>query len=74
MKHVEYKIKTQGHVPVAKKDVWHTSVLFTGTAKSLFSTPRISITTGPISIQFTYYISAFHIHVLAYEIWRKLAK
>ena len=39
-------IKTHGHVSAAKKGVWHTSVLFTGTAKSLFSTPHISITTG----------------------------
>ena len=28
--------------------MWHTSVLFTGTAKSPFSTPHISITTQPI--------------------------
>ena len=40
----------------AKKDVRHTSVLFTGTAKSPFSTPHISITTGPISIKFTYFM------------------
>ena len=43
-------IKTHDHVSAAKKDVWHTSVLFTGTAKSPFSTPHISITTGLISI------------------------
>ena len=43
-------IKTHGCVLVAKKDVWHTSVLFTGTAKSLFSTPHISITTGPLNL------------------------
>ena len=34
----------------SQKDVWHTSVLFTGTANSPFSTPHISITAGPISI------------------------
>ena len=49
-----YHIKTQGRVSAAKKDVWHTSVLFTGIAKSLFSTPHVSITSGPISIKFTY--------------------
>ena len=45
---------------VAKEDVWHTSVLFTGIAKSPFSTPYISITTGPISIKFTYFMSSIH--------------
>ena len=43
-------IKTHGRVSAVKKDVRHTSVLFTGTAKSPFSTPHISITTRPISI------------------------
>ena len=57
-------IKTHGHVSVAKKDIWHTSVLFTGTTKSPFSTPRIFITTGPISIEFTYYIPSI------YTTWR----
>ena len=38
-------IKTHGRVSAAKKAMWHTSVLFTGTAKSPFSTPHISITT-----------------------------
>ena len=42
-------IKTHGHVSAAKKDVRHTSVLYTGTAKSPFSTPHICIITGPIS-------------------------
>ena len=36
--------------------VWHTSVLFTGTANSLYSIPHISLTTGLISIKFTYFI------------------
>ena len=49
-----FEIKTHGHVSVAKKDVQHTSVLFTGTTKLSFSTPHISITTTPISIKFTY--------------------
>ena len=51
----QISIKTHSLVSAAKKDVRHTSVLFTGTAKSPFSTPHISITTGLISIQFTYY-------------------
>ena len=49
-------IKTHGRVSAAKEDVRHTSVLFTGTAKSPFSTPHTSITTGPISIKFTYFM------------------
>ena len=49
-------IKTHGRVSVAKKDVRCTSVLFTGATKSPFSTLHISITTGPISINFTYFI------------------
>ena len=49
-------IKTHGHAPVAKRVVWCTSVLITGTINSLFSTPRISIATGPISIKFTYFM------------------
>ena len=44
----------------AKEDVRHTSVLFTGTAKSPFSTPHISITTGPISIKFTYFMPCIY--------------
>ena len=48
-------IKTH-RVSSAKKDVWHTSVLITGTAKSPFSTPHISITTAPISIKCTYFM------------------
>ena len=54
-------IKTHGHVSAAKKDMQHTSVLFTGTDKSLFSTPHISITTWPICT-FT-----LHIHCLTYK-------
>ena len=54
--HVLLHIKTHGCVSETKKDVWHTSVLFTGTAKSPFSTPHISISTGPISIKFIQYI------------------
>ena len=53
-------IKAQGYVSVAKKDVQHTSALFTGTAKSPFSTPCISITAGPISIKFTYFMASIY--------------
>ena len=48
-------IKTHGHVSAAKKGMQYTSVLFTGTPKSPFPTPHISITTEPISIKLTYF-------------------
>ena len=54
------RIKTHGCVSAAKEDVWHTSLLFTGTAKSPFSTPHISITTGSISIKFTYFMPCMY--------------
>ena len=53
-------IKIHGCVSAAKKAVWHTSVLYTGTANSPFSTPLISITTGPISIKFTYFMPSIY--------------
>ena len=53
-------IKTHSRVPAVKEDMRHTSVLFTGTAKSPFSTPHISITTGPISIKFTYFMPSIY--------------
>ena len=53
-------IKTYSRVSAAKKAVWHTSVLFTATANSPFSTPHISITTGPISIKFTYFMPSIY--------------
>ena len=53
-------IKTHGRVSAAKEVVWHTSVLFTGTAKSPFSTHHISITTGLISIKFTYFMPSIN--------------
>ena len=60
-RHVAHKcVKTQCCVSAAKKDVRHTSVLFTGTAKYPFSTPHISITTGPIFITFTYFIPSIY--------------
>ena len=48
-------IKTHGCVSVAKKAMWHTSVLFTETINSLSSTSHISITTGPIFIKIIYF-------------------
>ena len=53
-------IKTHGSVSAAKKAMWGTSVLFTGTVNSPFSTPRISITTGLISIKFTYFMPSIY--------------
>ena len=53
-------IKTHSRVSAAKKAMWLTSVLFTGTANSPFSAPRISITTGPISIKFTYFMPSIY--------------
>ena len=44
---------THVRVSAAKKGMRYTSVLF---AKLLFSTPRISITTTPISIKFIYFM------------------
>ena len=55
-----YHIRTHGHVSVAKKSVWHTSVLFTGTTNSPFSTPGISITTEPISMTFMYFMPSIY--------------
>ena len=51
-------ITTHGRMSAAKKDVRHTSVLFTKTAKSPFSIPHILITTGLISIKVTYFMSS----------------
>ena len=64
-------IKTHGRVSAAKKDMRHTSVLFTGTAKSPFSTPHISITTGPISIKFIYFMPSIYttLHTKFEENW-----
>ena len=53
-------IKTHGHVWAAKKAMWCTSVLFTGTANSPFATPHISITIGPISIKLKYFIPSVY--------------
>ena len=53
-------IQTHGRVSAAKEVMWHTNVLFTGTAKSPFSTPHISITTRPISITFTNFMPSIY--------------
>ena len=45
-------IKTHGRVSVAKKAVWRTSVLFTGTTNLPFSIP--------ISLKFIYFISSIY--------------
>ena len=50
-----YYIKVYGHVSAAKKDMLHSSVLFTGTANLPFSTPCISVTTQPICTTFIFY-------------------
>ena len=50
---------TQSCVSSQESRVAHKCVI-TGTANSLFSTPCISITTGPISIKFTYFISSLY--------------
>ena len=49
-------IKTHDHVSAAKKDMEHTSVLFTGTAKLLFSTL--------VSLQQIYVFYAFYILII----------
>ena len=52
-------IKTHSSVSAAKKtkkDVWHTSVLFTGTEKLLNSAFHISKTTKLISTKFIYFL------------------
>ena len=69
-------IKTHGHVSAAKKDVRLTSVLFTGTTKSPFSTPHISITTGPISIKFTYFMPFIYttLHTTFEENWLSILR
>ena len=66
-------ITTHGCVLAAKKAMWHTSVLITGTANLPFSTSCISITTRLISMKF-HVLYALHICDLTYQIWRKLAK
>ena len=58
--HCYIYIKTHSRVSVAKKAVWYTSMLFTETTNSPFSTPHKSITTGPISIKFTYFMPSIY--------------
>ena len=54
-------ISRHNRVSGAKKTVWHTSVLFIGTANSPFSTPHISIINTSISIKFTYLRSTIYV-------------
>ena len=56
-----YEIKIHGHVSAAKKAMWHISVLSTGTTNSPFSTPCISIITGPISIKSMYFMCSIYV-------------
>ena len=50
---LRFSIKTQSCVS-GQESMWHTSLLYTGTANLLFLTPCISITTRPIYIKFTF--------------------
>ena len=59
-------IKTHGRMSVAKKDVRHTSVLFTGTAKSLFLTNHNSITMYCTNFYQIYIFYALNIHDFTY--------
>ena len=64
-------IKTHGHVSVSKKDVQHTSVLFTGTAITVFNTLYLyNYWTNFYQIYIFY---ALYIHNLTYHIWHKSA-
>ena len=60
-----YSIMANGHVSVAKKNVWHSSVLFTGAAKFSFSTPHISTTTRLLCILNLYIFSFIYTTSLA---------
>ena len=53
---VIFSIKTHGQVSVARKDVLHTSVLFTGTSNLRFSTPCVSVTAGLICTKFMHFM------------------
>ena len=55
-----FRSYNHGRASAAKKDVRHTSVLFTGTTKSPFSTPHISLT-NLISIKFTYFMPSIYV-------------
>ena len=66
-------IKTHSHVSAAKKAMWCTSVLLTGTPNLPFSTRRISMTIGPwpISINYTYFMHSIYVtlHTKFEENW-----
>ena len=53
---------------MAKKDMRHTIVLFIGTTKLPFSTPRISTTAGPICTNFIYFMPFIYIHNFTHQI------
>ena len=57
-----YKPAWSRHTVVCKrsKNMQHTSVLFTGNSKSPFSSPHISITTGPICIKFACFMPSIY--------------
>ena len=67
--YILYGIKTHGCVSAAKKAVWLTSVLFTGTANSLFSAPRINNHWADFYKIHIFY--ALHIRNPTYQIWKK---
>ena len=52
--YLQCKIKTHSCVSVAKKDMLHTGVLFTGTSNLPLSTPYISVTAALICTKFIY--------------------
>ena len=53
---------------VSGQDMRHTSVLFTGTAKSPFLTPHLSITMHWTNFYQIYIFYALHIHDFIYQI------
>ena len=59
-------IKTHGPVSAAKKAMWHTSVLFTETTNSPFSTPHISTTR--VNFYEIHMFYTLHIHDPTYQI------
>ena len=61
-------IKTHGCMSVAKKDMRHTSVLLTGTIKSPFLTPHISITMYRTNFYQIYVFYALLIYDFIYQI------
>ena len=60
MSFTQWHIKTYGHVSVAKKDVWHTSVLFTETAILLLSSLVSLKLLGQFVPNFTYFMPSIY--------------